>query len=303
MFNFDKLVLAKIISFGGTKQDQMTLFSRLLRTCSQWYRTLHNVKNNFQQKCLSWYHYADKFPETYQGFRNDYKHGKYFKFSVQQFGNERYLLKEGEYNNNLIAGEWTKYNHDGLIMSKRQYAHGLPCGRHFWYNEDGKVIRTKEYDSNGQLTGVMIRNTGIHIVCAHYQNGKKHGLYTKTLVNYPRTNVVECNYVNGSVEGEYIERWPDKKIKTKAYYVGGLLHGEYLKFHNNAKHHVKCFYNNGHVNGKTKMWWANGYLAEVSEMNNGVPHGVMLQYSVTGVLKYSGTFENGVEVRVSFKLK
>jgi antitoxin component YwqK of YwqJK toxin-antitoxin module len=302
---FDKPILIEIINAAGNKKEQMEMYLNLCKTSKQWFRMMQKVKDYFQKKWQSWYHSTSDngYEETYQGYHFGYKHGRYMKFKYYSDGYEpthqdedMYLREEGEYFNNLPHGNWVKYHRNaGGLYAKQQYINGLPFGCQFYYDTTGKLIKVCEYDNHGQLTGTMIEKLNGKIIKTQYKNGKKNGLSITTLIGHD-VDLVKCMYSNDLIEGEYVERWSNKKIKVKTNYVNGVLHGEYVKFHENGKHHVLRNYINGRINGKTKTWWVNGRLAEELEMKDDVPHGLTVEYAINGDLKYSGMFENGVEL-------
>ena len=63
----------------------------------------------------------------------------------------------------------------------------------------------------------------------YYNNGK---LYFK------------CNYINGILNGEYIQYYNNGQINYKTYYINGKDDGYYEKYYNNGKIVFKGLYKN-----------------------------------------------------------
>lgn len=111
------------------------------------------------------------------------------------------------------------------------------------YIDEPKLIRTTYDFANGVKT-----------TCEEYYvlYGKKHGHYK----NYAITGYLakECTYVNDLKEGEYIEYFPNKKIKSKYTYMNGKKNGKFWVKSQSGWYIIKGEYENDKFKGLVRRW-------------------------------------------------
>jgi antitoxin component YwqK of YwqJK toxin-antitoxin module len=74
--------------------------------------------------------------------------------------------------------------------------------------------------------------------------------------------VIECNYYNGKLHGDFVECWDNSKVHVKCSYFNGNLYGDYFSFYENGKQKIKTTYINGLLNGEYKEYDEEGDLVE-----------------------------------------
>jgi antitoxin component YwqK of YwqJK toxin-antitoxin module len=114
---------------------------------------------------------------------------------------------------------------------------------------DGKELITRR-DINGERIEYTIN-----------EMGQNHGYF---MIRYPDGQTKEIySYINGVMEGPYIEYYPDGQVKSVC----------------------KC--RNGHIEGEYNEWDKYGYLVEESQYKNGVKHGKCIRWFQKGYIRVS----------------
>jgi antitoxin component YwqK of YwqJK toxin-antitoxin module len=309
---FPKLIWVKIIESIGTEQKkQKEIYCKLLGLNKQLYAELQKVKPYFRDHWRRWFH-SDRYDNanfalrptniyrcmTYQGYHIGYYDGIYMEFSRTDENGEWVLTKRGKHFQDKKDGDWIIYHYGSHVPKKKShFTCGVETGVQKKYDYRGELVKRQEYDAQGRKTGEQRKinvNTGM-ITITNYKNGKKHGLHT---IRNPcfKHDTLRCTYGNDLLEGQYIRRWDNKKIRQKSNHYRGLLHGLFEKYHEHGKIHVRRTYENGKINGLTKTWWSNGKLSESIEMKNDVPHGTVITFYQDGDPKYNGKFKDGKEI-------
>jgi len=299
-----EIVWIDIINAYQDKADQIKLFTKLPQLNKQYQLCQQKIRDHFFRQWISWYRAFDGAELiVYEGINENYKHGKYLRFDTS--GVDRYpkeCLATGNYHHNSQHGDWTIHGEtdNGRIMvAQEKWVHGIQVGEQKYYDALGNLYRVMNYDDLGRISGKQ--TTYLHSTnewsTTMYEKNQKNGPHTICKVG-AGFNILECVYKNDLFEGEYIERWPNKKIKCQTHYHDGKMEGRYEKFHDNGKIHVRRTYKSGVLNGETKTWWRNGKVAECLNYKNGVPDGRVLQFYESGEPKYDGVFKNGDPVGV-----
>jgi len=125
-------------------------------------------------------------------------------------------------------GMYRRYYADGkTIKTEGKVKDNLPQGIWRTYYESGNLQSVVNYD-NGNVDGEMF-----------YYFDKK-----------PETKMVEANYEDDLLDGEYLEYWQNAAQKAKLHYKNAKLHGEALYFFPSGKLKIKGKYKNGKKKGK-----------------------------------------------------
>jgi uncharacterized protein len=130
-----------------------------------------------------------------------------------------------------------------------------------------------------------------------YVNGKKDGLSREydregkiiTLLEYSNDYLISREKINftdasGIKQGEWLDFYPDGKIKTERNYRDDLLHGYYKEYDDKGKLLVTLLYDSGKVTGTN--------IDNTSEID------IVNRYNEAGKLIYSGPFKEGVPVGI-----
>jgi len=92
-------------------------------------------------------------------------------------------------------------------------------------------------------------------------------------LEYRKTPIDECHYLNGKLHGTYKAWHSDGQLKYEYMYHNGILHGTHKEWHKNGQ--LSCEYNyiKGQINGLCKHWYDNGNLFTEKNFLNGKRHG------------------------------
>src|SRR5690606_2654743 len=111
-----------------------------------------------------------------------------------------------------------------------------------FYHDDGKSIASHGIYKNGKKDSVWTN----FVSSGHYSseetfkddvlNGKKTIFYGQE-VTIEKVKLVlrEDNYVNGRLNGSFVEYFPDGILKAEGMYKDGVLDGKVMRYHPNGK--------------------------------------------------------------------
>jgi antitoxin component YwqK of YwqJK toxin-antitoxin module len=212
------------------------------------------------------------------------------------------LKSEGKRRSFLLDSIWVFYDQTGDTTEKISYVLGKRNGYYIKYQKDpvyGVYEYSKELYVNDKREGTAlifypeekIRQT------IPYINGKKDGLSREydregkviTLLEYDNDFLISREKINftdaaGLKQGEWLDFYPDGKIKTERNYLDDLLHGYYKEYDEKGKLLVTLLYDNGKVTG--------------TDIDNSAEIEVENRYNDEGRLIYSGPFKEGVPVGI-----
>ncbi len=138
----------------------------------------------------------------------------------------------------------------------------------------------KEYYPNGVLKQEI-----------PYKNGKMNGLATWYFLN--ERKMMECTYVNGSIEGK-ITRWNvGGLIESEDIYKNNLRNGKCISYYDNGKIFIEDEYVNDKLNGTHIERHQNGLVKAKGHYKNGLYDGKWEYYDDRGIQVGEGNFVNG----------
>ena len=156
------------------------------------------------------------------------------------------IKEKGRYSVGEKDGEWIYGRRDGVKLRTEFYGKGVLIKRTKYFNggnieveeelnEDGKKHGTeRKFDNNGNLRSEI-----------NYKDGKEHGKSIMNIKGDSENYTVKSNYENGRLDGEYIEKYENGKIKTKGRYVNGNRDGVWTTYHPDGKAESEEEYKNG----------------------------------------------------------
>lgn len=123
----------------------------------------------------------------------------------------------------------------------------------------------------------------------------QHGLW---MTYHPdETNKVHTitNYVNGVMNGPYMEFNKRGQIEKRVTYLNNQIHGLYAeyKFGRPLKEYI---YDNGVLNGVSKEYSDRGKLVKETSYKNGELHGTTSQYDEEGNVVLQYEYKNGNKI-------
>jgi hypothetical protein len=116
---------------------------------------------------------------------------------------------------------------------------------------------------------------------------QRHGLeLIIELLDYGRQLEYTVNQ-SGEKHGTSIIKNRDGSVISKYSYIDGLLNGPFIEYYWNG--HMKCLgeYKDGLQNGDYSEWYEDGSLQEESKYVNGVKHGLCIYYMKDGYVTVS----------------
>lgn len=172
------------------------------------------------------------------------------------------------------TGVWKKYHSNNRIRYEGQFEADKEIGVFKYYSilsSDHPII-IKTFDKGSSIATVVFYSEDGTKKSEGKMNGKNR--IGKWLYYYPdgKTLLIEENYVDGVLEGNYISYFKNSKISEQLIYKNGKLHGN-----------IKRFADNG---------------TKIEDLNyiNGVLNGSANYYNIDGMLIYTGVYENDERV-------
>lgn len=127
------------------------------------------------------------------------------------------------------------------------------------------------------------------------KNGLQHGQWITYFPEEANRIQTIANYVNGKINGPYIEMNNRSQVEKRTTYLNDKIHGLYseYKFGRPLK---EFMYDEGVLNGISKEYNDRGQLIKETSYKNGELHGSIVQYDEGGneVLRYE--YKNGKKI-------
>ena len=174
-------------------------------------------------------------------------------------------------------GVWKKKFKTGHLRYLGQFNHGKETGTFKYYkNNDSKYPHiTKEYNATNDKAIVKF---------------------------YSRYGVIEST---GTMQGKIrIGKWiyyhkDGKTIMVEENYVDGKLHGEYKTYFANKKPTIIANYKNGLLDGSYKRYAVKGHIYQDLQYKEGKLNGKAIYHDrLTGKIKKEGIYKNDLKVGI-----
>ena len=171
-------------------------------------------------------------------------------------------------------GVWKKYYSNNNIRYQGEFKAGKEIGVFKYYSVSSSEhpIAIKKFNESNNIASVTFYTVKGVVESKGEMDGKKR--IGKWLYYHPdgKTIMIEENYLNGVLDGEF-----------KSYYKTGVI-TEILH------------YKNGKLHGNSKRFADNGVLLDDLNYNNGKLEGLAKYYNINGELIYTGNYENDEKV-------
>jgi len=82
-------------------------------------------------------------------------------------------------------------------------------------------------------------------------------------------------------------------VSLKKKYVNGLLDGEFIQYNINGKVEKKEIKINGETHGESNIYYDNGVIRQTLNYVDGVPSGESIFYNLKGKMFRKETYKNG----------
>ncbi len=215
-------------------------------------------------------------------FSNDLIDGEYARFDEQ--GN---IVISGDYVGGEKQGKWSSYYADGSIKQETYFFDNEKDSLETGYFENGNVEFSKQYDS-GALNGdvlfydfngdTLIKYIYVMDEIVAYQYAKGKGLSDTIIIK--QNDKIVARYKNGNKS--YV-------ASIKNY----NLEGKCIKYYDNGKEWITEDYKNGLLNGVYVSYYPNGNKKKECSYLNGDKNGLCVSYWENGKIAREDNFKNG----------
>jgi len=189
-------------------------------------------------------------------------------------------------------GLWKKYYSNGHLKYAGTFNHGKEVGtfKHYAITGSKQPIIVRKFELNSDIAMVTFYNLNGNIESKGKMKGKnkigKWIYYHKD----GKSIMVEENYLNGKLDGDYKTFYPDGKPTIIAHYKNGKLDGKYQRFSIKNKIYEDFTYKNGKRNGYAIFYnRLNGQKQEEGNYKNGIKVGIWKFY-------IDGEFTNTIDM-------
>lgn len=94
-----------------------------------------------------------------------------------------------------------------------------------------------------------------------------------------------ANLVNGKLEGEWSEKYPNGQLKTKGHFINDKMEGVWLEYYQIGQLRVKSNYVNDKKEGEWFEYFQNGQIKIKTNYVNDTINGEWLEYAPNGLLR------------------
>lgn len=198
--------------------------------------------------------------------------------------------------NNQRTGVWKKYHPNKRLRYEGTFLKGKEIGVFKFYSMNASVhpvaIKTYEEDSDEAMVqfftnkgvleseGVMIGKKRVGLWLYYHKDGK--------------TIMIEENYEDGLLSGEYKIYYKNTVLTRSAHYKEGNLHGSYKQFTDRGILIDDLNYTDGNIDGKAVFYEPNGKIKQRGQYKNDLKVGVW-EYYVEGKLVTTKDFDAPIE--------
>ncbi len=183
------------------------------------------------------------------------------------FYNNGQTFSEVAFSNGRMHGDFIQYHPNGKIVTKGEYLSGKKTGKWVWYDDIGNVDSVYTY------------KIGLF-------NGKSEIYNNEELI-------VRQNYVNGKLNGKFVEYYPNRKKKVTGSYLDDIPHDEWIwRLEDGSKARLMT-YNRGIKSGRLNVW-NNSELTLSGSFKEDLQDGEWKWYRSKNHLDSLVTYNNGV---------
>lgn len=218
------------------------------------------------------------------------------------------------YRDDKLNGEYDEYDSSGNIKLHAHYINDNLNGKYLSYNNENGMIKldtfyvlnkkngiTKKYYPNGRikyitvycddmLNGPYKSYYDLDSIESFYNIEKKHNKKRKIVDDVVK---VDANYVNGHLDGKYVEYYPNHTTKIRTTYKDGSLHGKYEEYYENEILKIETNYNLDNIDGDYRQYHDNNQLHIYAKYKKGKLNDEYLEYLSDGHLVIKLIYNNG----------
>ncbi len=187
-------------------------------------------------------------------------------------------------------GVYTKYFEDGTLNERSNFKKGVVVGLLEEYRPDKTLAVKKEFDTDGNLTGIYTE---------YYRTGEKFVEY-----DYKNGNITAYRFFDkqGKIIGEgkrkfsnfdFVGLHENGQINAKGIYGNKLHQGKWEFYNKNGILISEKNFNEGNYEGKTTTYHNNGAVKSKEFYKDDKDWGLYEKFNASGILIKSGYFLDG----------
>lgn len=151
------------------------------------------------------------------------------------------------------------------------------------------------FDDESGMSTVVARDASGNITLQGFlSNNERAGTWTEYHPNGMVKSTVA--YVDGKMEGQFVELSNSGQLVRQCTYHRGVRHGEYKEYNFSTLKEERV-YDNGNLEGVVKIYYPDGKLMEEGLYQDGVRNGVSKWYDQQGNVSITYEYKNGQLVK------
>lgn len=179
---------------------------------------------------------------------------------IKKYPNSSVIMYKGAFKDDKPIGTFT-YNHpSNKLKAIIKHTPNSTRSEAFYYHENGKLLSHGIYKNmKKDSVWVSFNEKGRITMTETYKDDVLNGI--KQLYYIPddpevtvEVVISKYNYLNGFVDGEFIEYYPNKVVRKTGQYKNNKPHGEWIQYELNGKKLIEEHYQIGQKHG-----WFIGY--------------------------------------------
>lgn len=179
---------------------------------------------------------------------------------IKKYPNSSVTMYQGTFKNDKPIGTFTYNYKSNKIKAVIRHDANSTRAEAYYYYENGKLMTHGVYrNMKKDSVWVSFNEQGRVTMTETYKNDLLNG--EKKLYYLPsdpedrsETVISVYNYVNGQVEGKFIEYYPTKTVRKTGQFKNHKRHGEWIEYELDGKKMSVEHYQNGQMHG-----WFIGY--------------------------------------------
>jgi antitoxin component YwqK of YwqJK toxin-antitoxin module/Tfp pilus assembly protein PilF len=220
------------------------------------------------------------------------KNGKPEGYTVSYYPNGN-IQVEGWLSDGQPIGYWNYYDYFGRLTAKRYFVDGIINGYQTDYYPNGKVAYEKKYYHDVLEDLKQFDTSGKMLIYDSFPQftGKASLLYPDG------RKLQEYNYVNGNINGPFIQYYPDGSITFSRYFKYGMLDSTTTEYEYPHIKKLDGYYKAGKRSGLWKYYDSKEKIESTEIYSEGELDGPRLLYAtennLTGKIPYRHGKRNG----------
>lgn len=185
---------------------------------------------------------------------------------IKKYPNTSVVMYQGTFKNDKPIGTFTYNYPSNKVKAVIKHSETTPRSEAFFYYENGRLMSHGIYQNmKKDSVWTSFNENGRITMTETFKNDLLNGV--KQLYYLPsdpqdrsETVISVYNYINGEVEGSFIEYYPTKQVRKTGQFKNHRRHGEWVEYELNGKKMSVQHYQNGQMHG-----WFIGYNKDGSE--------------------------------------